>query len=504
MSRLSLFFVCVYLVSSAAHGTYSVQCPPMGKPRVRREWRTLSSEARQRVARAMWIMRNYTGEEGRARYGPRFVSYEELLLQHVCVFSDPRCDQGHFSPAFISFHRGLLMQMENALLAIDDGIEALPYWNMAFDSSTGRYRNDPEKYIFGKNYFGSYRGNPKENFAVTDGLFARFPIFKFDPKRHSSKAMSHLQCLQEEWIMPVRATTCRRCCGRLDCTCDPDKDEYDNFIRGYDDCSLYTTRNYEELPLMDGTRDLLFTEDDFEICTNETIIRTFAQWQNCIDMARVGCVFLNNPDVSNIPGNDNIKLKVLAYLAREPTECSMKGYYYLRDGQRREVNAHHSSVHFKVAGDLKDVATSVNDPIFFSYHADIDRSSMTWMLKTQYLEREYWKYPVDQDVPPMTNAEFSGPFNVYHVIRCAYLRDGLHPKYHPFTTPWVPGTLLNDVVNAGYPMSTLFGENCATAPYTHKDVIELSAPSNTIYTYDTLEHFYDSCEKTKVIRCKAP
>lgn len=479
-----------------------IQCPPNGKPRVRREWRTLTPAARDRVARAVWTMRNHTGEEGRSRFGPDFVSYEELILLHTCSFADPRCDQGHFSPAFITFHRAMLLKFENSLLAIDPRIEALPYWNLAFDSENGKYRNDPEKYIFTDKFFGSFRGDPKENFAVVDGLFARFPIVKYNPTRHSAQSGSNLQCLQEGRVQYTRASTCRRCCGKPQCKCDRPGDVFDTFIRGFDDCSPYTVRNYEEFAPFDGTREILYSESDFDQCTNTTVIRSMADWQRCIDMAGVGCLLLNNPDVSEIAGDDTIKLKTLAYLAKEPTQCSLKGVYTDRDGSQKRVNAHHSQIHFRLAGDMKDVATSPNDPIFFSYHADADRNSMTWMAKTQYLEREHWNFPKDQVVSPNAKAELSGPYNVYHLLRCELLRKGLHPDYYPFSTPWIPGTLLNDIISSGFPLSNLFGGDCQSSPHTHREVIEMSSPSQTIYTYDTLEHLYDNCEISDRPKCE--
>eukprot|EP00177_Eucheuma_denticulatum_P002599 GFKZ01004663.1.p1 GENE.GFKZ01004663.1~~GFKZ01004663.1.p1 ORF type:complete len:226 (+),score=16.96 GFKZ01004663.1:763-1440(+) len=217
-------------------------------------------------------------------------------------------------------------------------------------------------------------------------------------------------------------------------------------------------------------------------------------------MERSSC-FFPDIDISDIPGNKDIKIKTLAYLATEPSVCSQKGFYFDLTGSRREVNSHHSQVHFKLAGDIRDPATSPNDPIFFSYHADVDRNHMTWMANTQYLENEWWKFPRDQRLPSNAKASFSGPHNIYHLMQCGLVNKATFPEYEPYANAWIPGTLLDDIINSGYPMSNLFGEECATEPYTSRDIIEMSTPSRTVYTYDTLEHLYDSCEESEMQKC---
>lgn len=474
--------------------TLPIPCPHHSKPRVRREFRSLPLSIRQRVFDAHWIMRNLTTAEGQARYGPNFISYEDLVVSHACANRDPRCDQGHFGPIFAIFHRALLLQFENSLLAIDPKIGAMPYWNVAFDAKGGKFRDDPRNYIFSEHFFGSKRGDPKANFAVLNGQFARFPVAKYDPMRHGPASNSSLRCLQEDWLRFPGNSVCRRCCGVVGCVCDRDDDVFDTFTRSFEQCSPYTIRNYEEFPLMDGTREFLFTQENFDTCTNSTLIRSIDQWQRCIELERSSC-FFPNIDVSTVPGDTDIKLKTLAYLATENTTCAQQGYYFDREtGERVEVNAHHSQVHFKIAGDMRDPATSPNDPIFMVYHADIDRNIMTWQVNTPYLEESWWKYPVDQTPPPNARAAFSGPYNIYHLMQCGLVFKEDHPEYEPYSMPWIPGTLLNDVLNSGYPITNIFGEVCPTRPYTTRDIIEQSTPSSTTYTYDTLEHLYESCE----------
>ena len=74
------------------------------------------------------------------------------------------------------FHKAFLLKIELSLLSVDPSVGALPYWNAAYDSVNGKYRNDPKKYIFTDNFFGDLFPSAKKNYAVTNGLFVHWPI----------------------------------------------------------------------------------------------------------------------------------------------------------------------------------------------------------------------------------------------------------------------------------------------------------------------------------------
>jgi hypothetical protein len=93
---------------------------------VRREIRSLSAEERGRVFGAFEVMRSTTQEEGEASYGPWFRTYDSITLQHIYATIDERCDQGHLSAAFSTYHRALILVVEETLLAMDPSIGALP------------------------------------------------------------------------------------------------------------------------------------------------------------------------------------------------------------------------------------------------------------------------------------------------------------------------------------------------------------------------------------------
>src|SRR5690349_13206758 len=103
---LALLLVCEFSSVEAK----KTKTPPKPKPRVRREWRTLSVAMRQRVANAFWVLKNTTTQQGRLLYGANFNNHDEMLLLHTCAVYDPRCDNGHFGPQFMTFHRAFLLK----------------------------------------------------------------------------------------------------------------------------------------------------------------------------------------------------------------------------------------------------------------------------------------------------------------------------------------------------------------------------------------------------------
>jgi hypothetical protein len=230
------------------------------KPRVRREWRTLSNETRQNVAVAMRIMKTTTTSEGRDLYGPRFWNIDDITMLHACSTTDPRCDQGHYGPQFMTFHRSYLLRFENSLLSVDPSVEALPYWDYSKDTTTGDcYQEDC--YIFSDTFFGDDQGNPDENYAITNGLFAYWPIAEWTSDRFGADSTSNYTCQQQEYFKGTVASTCERCCGQDSsaCTCDQADDVFKHWLRNHDDCTPYLARNKDEVNSILDTRYVCVT-----------------------------------------------------------------------------------------------------------------------------------------------------------------------------------------------------------------------------------------------------
>merc|ERR1712224_965587 len=215
-------------------------------------------------------------------------------MLHVCAVLDPRCDQGHFGPQFMTF-RLVLLKYEMALLSVDPTIEAMPYWNMALDAVGGKFYQDPEKSIFTDKYIGSFRGTGS-NQSVVDGLFAYWPIAEYSRDRFGNISALATQktkhgtfanrCLQQEWFQP-KTVGC-------------------SLLRNHDDCTPYVARQPKDptgqsagglhplIPMqapkgMGGTFELMYTEDDFDACSDPQKIPTWMDWQNCVELSAVKC-----------------------------------------------------------------------------------------------------------------------------------------------------------------------------------------------------------------------
>lgn len=493
------------------------------KPRVRREWRTLSAEMKGKVAKAFWTLKNLTTQEGQRIYGPHFYNQDDLVVQHACSHIDPGCDQGHAGPQFMTFHRLLLLKYELALLAVDPSIGALPYWNVAYDAVGGRYHDDSEMYIFSQHFFGSRHGTGPM-FEVQDGLFANWSVVEFSTDRFGSTSLLAHQdgkpnrCIAEDWLHPQPCE-----CGQDGCP---------TFLRTEDrQCQLVVSRwpkdpsgqemrtaSGQELAPQGqgGTFDLVYTEADFNHCIDPRQTRSWMEWQNCIEVSAGTCF---QPGTSE----HGLRAQVLRSLARwgleghvehipaqvllaelqgkMPPNCSdtmLSGYFRLLGNTsgsqaaegRGYVNYFHSQVHSKLGLDFADKATSPNDAgLFTSYHADIDRSNLHWMQAArEQLQNSNWSYPSSQSAEEAVRIAGPKPYGLsgpYMGHDCGVQGD------KAIEMPWVAGTLWGDVVNAGFPFYNLFdGHDGGAQGYTHGDVLTLTAPDRTPYTYDTLEHLY--------------
>ncbi|KAL3910523.1 MAG: hypothetical protein SGARI_002082 [Bacillariaceae sp.] len=137
---------------------------PLGEKRVRKEIRSLSMEEWDKVVAAMWVMKTTDMEEGKVAYGDAFKTYDSFVLKHALATTDTRGDQAHFGAHFISWHSAFVLEFENALLAVDETIGAVPYWDECMS----------EPSAFTEDYFGTDpEGAP---YVVNDGKFANWPV----------------------------------------------------------------------------------------------------------------------------------------------------------------------------------------------------------------------------------------------------------------------------------------------------------------------------------------
>jgi Common central domain of tyrosinase len=270
-----------------------------------------------------------------------------------------------------AFHRAYLLRFENSLLAVDPTIEGLPYWDYSEDTETGKYFETTD-YIFSDKYFGSIKGNPDENYAITDGLFAYWPIAQWTSSRFGASSTLNSRCAKQEWFKGTTASVCDRCCGDSACECDQPGDTYSRFFRAHDDCTPYTARNPDEVTKILGTTNLQGTKPDFNVCTDSKNINSFMDWQNCIEFEQVSCLLLlslgNCTDVveklvEKLQANMNpllealIKSPALSILCEE---CTLESFYYDTNNVKRSPQALHSQAHIRLGRDILDVTTSPN------------------------------------------------------------------------------------------------------------------------------------------------
>jgi hypothetical protein len=173
-------------------------------------------------------------------------------------------------------------------------------------------------------------------------------------------------------------------------------------------------------------------------------------------------------------------------------DCEIEGYYKDADGNTQAVNAHHGGAHFRLGGDMEAITTSPDDPLFFLYHANSDRSHMVWQYRTKdTLQDELWLFPRHEvGLFPETREDFStfnGPFSLVSFVVCGLDQETYH-EFTPFSTEWWSGTTLYEVLTEGFPFDSLFEEGPADGfGYTHEEIIMRTLPDNSPYTYDTIE-----------------
>mmetsp|Transcript_11889 Transcript_11889/g.27721 ORF Transcript_11889/g.27721 Transcript_11889/m.27721 type:complete len:476 (-) Transcript_11889:410-1837(-) len=161
-----LFFSTTVAATCPITANYpECSAPVASSQRVRREIRSLSAADWDAVVAAMWTMKNETMSSGISKYGSAFRSYDYFVVKHAVAQTDTRGDQAHFGAHFMTWHSALVLEFENAMLAVDPSIGALPYWDETIT----------EPSVFSADYFGTDPGAGTE-YQVTSGRFADWPI----------------------------------------------------------------------------------------------------------------------------------------------------------------------------------------------------------------------------------------------------------------------------------------------------------------------------------------
>ncbi|KAL3908271.1 MAG: hypothetical protein SGILL_008546, partial [Bacillariaceae sp.] len=370
-------------------------------------------------------------------------------------------------------------------------IEALPYWDYSKDTNTGEYYGDEENGIFTDRFFGNYSGNEEENHAVTDGLFAYWPIVEWTQQDFGAGSDLNVMCTNAEWFNGTASRICSECCGKGDdCECSDD-DTYPQWLRDHDDCTPYMARNPYEESAYDGTYDLLGTQDDFDACSDPRYIKEWMDWQNCVNFEPLSCILQLETGLTCD--------EALNVTCPEVLQCNLTGFYFDENDVKQTPHCLHGDGHLQIGRDIKDVSTSPTDVgVFTGYHSNIDRNNFHWMMNVvddAALQENNYYFPASPNDPTQraihteTNY-FSGPFGSAGNLVCGTDSDH-YDEYTVGESMWYNGTQLEDVNNEGFPFDDLFDAPPANGwGYTQEEILYYTHPSRTPYTYDTLESNY--------------
>ena len=312
--------------------------------RVRRELRALTAEARERVFAAMQTMKATPTAEGRARYGPAYVSYDELVAQHLVASAAPGCDQGHQGPAFATFHRAFGLRFERALMAVDPRVDALPYW----DYNVEAVAPDPRRTDLWS-WFGGSEGDARAGHAVEGG---RFAAWRVRPGAALANYTNARGLLRSPW----------------------NTNPSDRVTRARHSCGSQTTF----APALWGLCLVPPAFLEWYLCIEPTV-HTWAHsflggiWGTERNCSRTECFLVNAVGVPLAWKSGCLDCPASCPAAAAEAACRCRSSPALR------CLASHAVVgRAPLYGDFADAWTSPNDPIFFFHHANVDRHLMTW------------------------------------------------------------------------------------------------------------------------------
>ncbi|KAI7837734.1 hypothetical protein COHA_008456 [Chlorella ohadii] len=406
------------------------------RPRVRKELRSLTDREYRCFITGSAVMQSLSTASGRRLYGPKYISYDELIVKHAVATNDPRGDQGHNGPPFMTFHRAFLLELEESLLAICPDMKALPYWDLTLDNPiTGKYWNTPNA-IMTEKYAGAQDGNALVGSGVITGVWAWRQVKRFIPQQWSPKI---LKVYNGSAYGLVRG---------------PTNTNYNPLVTRYPTANLATIikagneSGISKLPFANevavpfsanwlitqgGKLALYYPVQNYLRCLDPKNYPDWMSWGFCCDLT----ILMNAPSSVDKTKYINPVVKATTLLHAGPHWTT--GGMSLTDSK---TTGGMSLADSKSIGDMFDVSTSPNEPLMFPiHHANLDRSNMLWQANALKTDRtmlaKFWGYP-------KSKAEYSTASD---------------------------GTLLDDVVNSVSPFDRLFSVPPANGwGYTHKEL----------------------------------
>ena len=356
-------------------------------PRVRKEVRNLSAQEIQDFINAMNLLKNTDMATGQATYGPNFKNYDWFVRHHALSAQNPECDKGHFGPAFLPYHRMLTLTFENALLRVlpaGSTLTGMPYWD--FGQDVFNYGDITKSPLFAANFFGG-DGNPDEGYCVTDGAFANWKIAKTSGVPVPGQPGNGFGLLRSAWNNNDKDCVTRR----FRETCGIDVPQMGVgvqdacIVKAEDVMSLTLCHHDVHHVAVHGTigGSLPVTVHD-RGCAPLPLLtpKSFGFAHGYRDFFSKGCLTCTENCVIGTDAVEDCGCTYVGATPQEAAECSDD--LAVQTSFPQYVGSY---------GDMADLGTSPNDPIFMLQHLNHERMLFSFQVAHSEGESLLWGYP---------------------------------------------------------------------------------------------------------------
>ncbi|MFC7441701.1 tyrosinase family protein [Laceyella putida] len=150
---------------------------------IRKNQAHMSKREKQRFVRALLALKRKP-----SRFSAKWGRYDDYVFMHLKSMEKMTATYpgwAHHGPAFLPWHRFLLLSLEKDLQAVDPSV-SIPYW----DWTVNRHPRDPRG-PWTDDFMGG-SGDPKLNYRVTTGPFA-YPNWKLVLFDHDEPRLPYLR-----------------------------------------------------------------------------------------------------------------------------------------------------------------------------------------------------------------------------------------------------------------------------------------------------------------------
>ncbi len=144
---------------------------------VKRELRALTLADRNDMLDAVATLWKYSDDDGRAKYGSKFVSLQTFVEEHALASNDIMCDQFHEGSGFLTHHLALGNAFEVSVRSVNPAV-TIHYWDFTIEGEEIFDAGKNPSYMmeitpfFSDDYFGSV----DEDNHIADSRWAHAPM----------------------------------------------------------------------------------------------------------------------------------------------------------------------------------------------------------------------------------------------------------------------------------------------------------------------------------------